>query len=251
MSSPKRNTRSDNTHVEATAATTANATAIGPSRDQPVSLSDPFSQICARATSEIRADTSIQLSTAIISALTPMPISTSRNPSTPPRHASRYMANAVSSAPTSAAAGSARAFAATAVLPARIRATAPTLAPAVMPRMSGLASGLRSTDWVNAPARPSANPTRIAVSARGRRTSRTMTRCGRVPPPVRTSSTCPIGMAKSPREMSRQVSAASTINVATTASTIAGRRTRDTGPIRTAGRAWTSSVVIAWGVVIA
>ena len=52
--------------------------------------------------------------------------------------------------------------------------TAAALAPASMPMMSGLASGLRARLWKIAPETPNAAPTSTPVSARGRRSVRTM-----------------------------------------------------------------------------
>ena len=61
--------------------------------------------------------------------------------------------------------------------------TAAALAPASMPMMSGLASGLRARLWKIAPDSPNATPTSTPVSARGRRSVRTMNSASSVPVP--------------------------------------------------------------------
>ncbi len=139
------------------------------------------------------AETSIQFVSATNSALAPIPISTSRKPSTPPRQARTYTAAAVHRAPHSAARGNPSAPSIPASVPepaATMSATAAALAPAVTPRMSGLASGLRDAVWVRAPATASAAPTSTAARPRGRRSSRTMNRSSCSPPPASTETTC-------------------------------------------------------------
>ena len=85
--------------------------------------------------------------------------------------------------------------------------TAAALAPASMPMMSGLASGLRARLWKMAPASPNETPTSRPVSARGRRSVRTMNSASSVPVPRIAGITSLSGIGKSPTLIDTQTAA--------------------------------------------
>ena len=98
-----------------------------------------------------------------------------------------------------------------------IPSAAPNAAPCETPSEDAEASGFRRTHCITAPAAASAEPTRIAVTARGRRIFMIAVRCIFSPPPVRTAkiSGREIGMEPMPSEYSAAASV--TISAATSA----------------------------------
>ncbi len=199
------------------------------------------------------AVTSSQVVSACITALTEMPMTMSRKPSMPRRHAMKYTSRPVPSPPASAAAdrptASVTAVAAPPETVTRNTATAP--APLVMPRTSGLASGLRAIDWVRAPETPSATPTTSPARARGIRRSMITNWSTCSPPPKTVATTRGRAMGKSPTPMDRQNSRKPATARSSVTPATQGRQTNDMPPNRTPGatdaraRAFTSPAACA------
>ncbi len=104
-----------------------------------------------------------------------MPVSTSRSGVSPRGvRATAYTSAMAARAETNAAVDSAHSPSAPKA-PKMSTALAPTAAPEEMPRTKGSASALRTMAWTATPTEASPAPTTAASTARGKRSSQTMT----------------------------------------------------------------------------